>query len=122
LAFAREKAGDFVSSIKCYESALALLPDQAEVANDLGRLAYRMGMIPESEKLFRHFLARHPGHVEGSNNLACSGAGPGGPDEAVEILRAAIMQHADSALLWNALGTVVSEQGDYANATIFFDE
>ena len=122
LAFAREKAGDFVSSLKCYESALALLPDEAEVANDLGRLAYRMGMVPESEKLFRHFLARHPGHIEGANNLACSIREQGRPDEAVEILRAAIIEHPESSMLWNALGSVVSEQGDFANAAIFFEE
>ena len=122
LAFAREKAGDFVSSIRCYESALSLMPDEAEVANDLGRLAYRMGMIPQAEKLFRHFLARHPDHVEGANNLACAVREAGRPDEAVDILRAAIMTRPASALLWNALGTVVSEQGDFANAQLFFQE
>jgi len=122
LAFAREKAGDFVSSIRAYESALALLPDQAEVANDLGRLAYRMEMYPQAEKLFRHFLDRHPGDVEGANNLACAVREAGRPDEAMEILRGALMAQPGSALLWNALGTVVSEQGDFVNARIFFEE
>src|SRR5690606_3037462 len=72
LAMSRERAGDFGSSIKAYESALALLPDHGEVANDLGRLAYRMGMIPQAEKLFRHYLAAKPQHPEGINNLACA--------------------------------------------------
>jgi Flp pilus assembly protein TadD len=52
LAIARERAGDFASSVRCYESALTLLPDQAEIANDMGRLAYRMGMKDTAEKLF----------------------------------------------------------------------
>jgi tetratricopeptide (TPR) repeat protein len=122
LAFAREKAGDFASSVQCYESALRLLPDHAEVANDLGRLAFRMGMPVQAEKLFRHFLARYPGHVEGANNLACAVREQGRSEEAIEILRAAIMAAPQSAMLWNALGTVVSEQGDFANARIFFEE
>ena len=36
-------------------------PDQAEIANDLGRLAFRLGMTPQAEKLFRHFLEPLPG-------------------------------------------------------------
>ena len=35
LAMARERAGDFPNSIKAYEVALQLLPDHAEVSNDL---------------------------------------------------------------------------------------
>jgi tetratricopeptide (TPR) repeat protein len=122
LAFAREKAGDFISSVKCYESALALLPDHADVANDLGRLAYRMGMVEQAEKLFRHFLARYPDHLEGSNNLASALRELGRGDEAIEILRAAIIAHPESGMLWNALGAVVSENGDFENAQIFFQE
>jgi len=122
LAFAREKAGDFVSSIKCYESALSLMPDHAEVANDLGRLAYRMGMIEQAEKLFRHFLARYPDHIEGANNLASALRELGRGDEAMEILRAAILAHPEASMLWNALGAVMSERGDFDNAQIFFLE
>ena len=122
LAFAREKAGDFVSSIKCYESALALMPDQAEVANDLGRLAYRMGMIDTAEQLFRHFLDRYPDHVEGSNNLASALRELSRGDEAIDVLRAAILVHPEAAMLWNALGAVMSERGDFENALIFFEE
>lgn len=122
LAFAREKAGDFVSSIKCYESALSLLPDHAEVANDLGRLAYRMGMKEQSEKLFRHFLARHPGHFEASNNLACVLRDEGRFEEAIDLLKDVIGAESQSAMLWNTLGAVVTEQGDLENALIFFEE
>ncbi len=50
LAIAREKAGAFADSIQAYEKALVLLPNSAEVANDLGRLAYRMGMKAVAEK------------------------------------------------------------------------
>ncbi|MDB5448438.1 MAG: flagellin modification protein FlmG [Phenylobacterium sp.] len=122
LAIAREKAGDFASSVNAYEMALRLLPDHAEVANDMGRLAYRMGMREQAEKLFRHFLARHPDHPEGANNLACAIREQMRLEEAVDILKPAILRTPDNAMLWNTMGTVVAEQGDYATARIFLDE
>jgi len=122
LAIALERAGDFATSIQAYESALKLLPDHAEIANDLGRLAFRLGMTPQAESLFRHFLDRYPDHPEGSNNLACAIRDQGRHGEAVEILRPAIVKTPGVAMLWNTMGTVVSDQGDFTNALLFFQE
>jgi tetratricopeptide (TPR) repeat protein len=122
LAIAREKAGDFRGSIACYESALKLLPDHAEIANNLGRLAYRMGQKDVAEKLFRHFLARHPGNHEGANNLACVMRDLGRFDEAIDVLKAVLTEQPERTMVWNTLGSVLAEQGDAANARIFFDE
>lgn len=122
LALAREMSGDFASSITCYEAALRLLPDHAEIANNLGRLAFRLGQTELAEKLFRAFLQRFPNHHEGANNLACTLRTQMRFDEAVEVLRAAIMENAGHADLWNTLGTIMAEQGDSENAAVFFDE
>src|SRR3990167_2494231 len=122
LAIAREKAGDFAGSITCYESALALLPDHAEIANNLGRLAYRMGQKPVAEKLFRHHLARFPEDHEGANNLACVLRDQQRYDAAIDLLKTAIGQTPDQPLLWNTLGSTFAEQGDPVNAEVFFDE
>lgn len=122
LAIARERAGDFINSITCYESALALLPNQADVANDLGRLAFRMGMKAEAEKLFRHFLVAKPHHPEGANNLACAIRDQDRAEEAIDVLRPAIETHPEMAMPWNTMGTIVTEQGDLATARLFFDE
>ncbi|MDP3658911.1 tetratricopeptide repeat protein [Phenylobacterium sp.] len=122
LAFAREAAGDFVSSIRCYESALSLLPDHAEVANDLGRLAFRMGMVEQAEKLFRHFVDRHPFNPEGANNLACAVRDMGRHDEAAAILKDALLANPEVPMMWNTLGTVVTEQGEVHTARVFFEE
>jgi Flp pilus assembly protein TadD len=122
LAICREKAGDVKTALTCYETALQLLPDHAEIANDLGRLAYMLGMKEVAEKLFAHFLARHPGHPEGANNLACALRDQERFDEAVELLRPVIYAEPEIALLWNPLGTVLNEQGEIGQSITFYDE
>ncbi|CAN7316950.1 tetratricopeptide repeat protein [Phenylobacterium sp. LjRoot219] len=122
LGIAREKAGDFATSINAYESALRLLPDHAEVANDLGRLAYRMGMRSQAEKLFRHFLVKHPDHLEAVNNLACAVRAQQRYDEAIEILKPVLLRHPQSAMLWNTMASVLAEQGDYTTCQVFLEE
>ncbi|MBS0334352.1 MAG: tetratricopeptide repeat protein [Proteobacteria bacterium] len=122
LAVALERAGDFAHSIGAYEAALKLLPDHAEVANDLGRLAFRLGMAPQAEELFRHFMARYPENPEGANNLACAIRDQGRHSDAIDVLRPAIVKAPEVAMLWNTMGTIVSDQGDFANAVVFFEE
>lgn len=122
LGMARERAGDFVSSITAYESALQLLPEQAEIANDLGRLAMRMGMPQQAEGFFRHFLAHRPGHAEAANNLACALRVQGRRAEAIDVLRPAIQDAPTNAMLWNSLAAVVAEDGDTGNAELFYAE
>ncbi len=90
LAVAREKAGDFTNSLKAYESALALLPDESDVANDLGRLAFRMGMKDVAEQLFRRYLASHPDAYGTMSNLATAVRDQGRAAEAIEILKVAV--------------------------------
>ncbi len=122
LAIAREKAGDFKSSIQCYESALALSPDHVEIANNLGRLAYRMGMRDIAEKFFLHYLDRYPGAYEASNNLACCQRDGHRYGEAIESLRPAIQANPENPMLWNTLGTILTDQGEFEQAMPFFDE
>ena len=122
LAIAREKVGDFKASLKCYEAALQLLPDEMEIANDLGRLAYKMGMKPIAEQLFARYLAAHPGSVDAANNLACAVRDQMRYGEAIEILKQAIQGEPGQAQLWNTLGTVVSEQGEFETAITFYTE
>ncbi|MDR3513462.1 MAG: tetratricopeptide repeat protein [Caulobacteraceae bacterium] len=122
LAIARELAGDFRNSIQAYEAALALLPDHAEVANDLGRLAFRMGQKPLAAQLFMQYRQARPDCPHGANNLACVLRDLHQYPAAVEVLQRAITANLGDAALWNTLGTVVSAQGDAANALIFFEE
>ena len=122
LAIHREKAGDYSNSLKCYENALTLEPDNAEIALNLGRLAYQMNMKDVAEKLFVHYLAHFPGGAEGTNNLACALRDQARFDEAIDVLKPVVMANQDNPMLWNTLGTVLTEKGEVEQAVVFFDE
>ncbi|MEI9905752.1 MAG: tetratricopeptide repeat protein [Asticcacaulis sp.] len=122
LGIARDKVGDTATALTCYETALRLMPDDVAIANDLGRLALRMGQAEMAEKFFRYFLARCPGHVEAVNNLATTLREASRYEEAIDLLKATIQDNQTDPQLWNALGTVVNAQGDMATATIFYAE
>jgi tetratricopeptide (TPR) repeat protein len=122
LAIAREKTGDFASSMSCYEAALQLISDHGPVAGDLGRLAYRMDMPELAAKFFAHYRIARPDCVEATNNLACALRDLNQCSDAIEILRPAILQDQGQPILWNTLGTVMCSLGDGQQAITFFDE
>ena len=121
-AIAHEKLGDWLASIEAYEKALAIKPDSPEIANDLGRLAFRMNMLPQAEALFRYHLSMRPNAPESANNLGCVLRDQMRYDEAIDILKPAIQAHPDRALLWNTLGTVLTDMDQADQAVIFFTE
>lgn len=122
LAIAREKSGDLIQALTAYEAALKLLPDDKAVAQDLARLAQRLGYLDIAEKLLLHYLSVDPQHIEAANNLACVLRDQNRYDQAIEVLRPRIQEAPDNPMLWNTLGTVMSDQGDMATAITFFDE
>ncbi len=122
LAVARDKCNDFPTALTCYETALKLMPENPAIANDLGRLAYKLAMYDMAEKFFRFFLNKCPGHVEAINNLASTLREDNRLDEAVDLLKAAITDNQTDPQLWNALGTVINAKGDIATSAIFYQE
>jgi tetratricopeptide (TPR) repeat protein len=122
LAICREKSGAFGQALHAYEAALKLLPNETDVAQDLGRLAQQLGYLEIAEKLLLKYLAAHPGHIEATNNLACVQRDQKRYGDAVETLRALLALEPESAVLWNTLGTVLSDQGDMATALTFYQE
>ena len=122
LAICREKSGDLGQALMAYEAAMKLLPSETDVAHDLGRLAQQMGHLEIAEKLLLKYLAADPGHVEATNNLACVQRDQKRYGDAVETLRAMLGVEPGSAVLWNTLGTVMSDQGDMDTAMTFFEE
>ncbi len=122
LAICREKSGDPAQALLAYEAAMKLLPSENDIAHDLGRLAQQLGYLEIAEKLLVKYLAHDPGHVEATNNLACVQRDQKRYGDAVETLRALLGVEPESPVLWNTLGTVLSDQGDMATAMTFFEE
>ncbi|ESQ91788.1 hypothetical protein ABAC460_05465 [Asticcacaulis sp. AC460] len=122
LAISREKCGDLKTAITCFETALRISPEDVYIANDLGRLAFRLGLNDLAEKFFLHFLASFPNHAEAMNNLASVLREKNDLDGAVEVLQSALAASPDDPQLWNAIGTVVNARGDSETAAIFYQE
>ena len=122
LAICQEKANQFGPAIHAYEAALKLLPDHSDIAHDLGRLAQRLGYLEIAEKLLLKFLAANPGHIEATNNLACVMRDQRRYGDAIETLRTMLQIEPESPVLWNSLGTVLSDEGRPAEALTFFEE
>ena len=122
LAIAQEKEGRVAQALSAYQAAVKLLSDETDVAQDLARLAQRLGYLEIAEKLLRKFLASHPGHIEASNNLACSLRDQKRYGEAIGVLQQMIALEPTSPMLWNTVGTVMSDQGESAKALPFFEE
>ena len=122
LAIAQEKCGHLDKAFAAYEAAIKLLPEETDVAHDLGRLAHRLGHLEIAEKLLSRYLARHPGHVEATNNLACALRDQNRDQEAITLLSDLISVLPEEPILWNTLGTVLSERGDAEQSLPFYDE
>jgi len=122
LAIAKEKVGEFATSMQAYEAALQLLADHGPVAGDLGRLAFRMNMPDLAAKFFAHYRIARPDCAEGANNLACALREMNQDADAIEVLRAAILADPNQPMLWNTLGTVLCNIGDGQGSLTFFDE
>lgn len=122
LAIAREQLGDWPGALQAYERGLSLDPANPPIANDLGRLAFKMEMLPQAEALFRHYLAFRPNAPESTNNLACVLRSQMRYDEAIEVLKPALQAHPDKVMLWNTLGTVMEDMGETEQAGLFYRE
>ncbi len=122
MAICREKANDFSAAMECYEAALKLNPEDPDLANDIGRLAFHMNMPEVAEKLFRMVVAQRPNVPDGYNNLACALRDLMRYDEALDVLKAGIAAKPGHAMLWNTLGTVIGEQGETEQSLPFYVE
>jgi len=122
LAIALERQGELARAFTAYEAAARLTPDDVALANDVGRLAHRLGKLEIAEKLFEHFLTHNPGNEDATNSLACVLRDQNRYGDAIALLRDVISLHPERPLLWNTLGTVVSDSGDTAGSMVFYDE
>jgi tetratricopeptide (TPR) repeat protein len=122
MAMALEGQGELAAALDAYQAAYDLEPYGADILADLGRLAGGLDMPEAAARFF--VLAMAGGHHSPalSEQLAQALRLSGRYDEAVEVLRQAILAAPGNALLWNALGAVVLQQGDSETALTFFEQ
>ena len=117
-----ERAGDLQGALEAYQSALAAAPNDPEVLASVASLASRLGMPQVAVKLWGQVAAFDPTRLDAIDGQAVALRELGHFDEAVEILRSAIMVHPGDARLWNTLGVTLVQQAQPATALTFFDE
>lgn len=122
LAICHEKSGAVIAALDAYQAALQRLPEDTDIAQDLGRLAHQLGYLAIAEKLFLRFLMAHPGHAEATNNLACVLRDQNRYPDAIAQLTPLLEIEPGNAILWNTLGSVMNDQGQFDQALIFFEE
>ena len=122
LAMAHEMRQEFDEAVAAYERALQLLPDDARLAGDLGRLAHRLGMLSQAAQLLSVHLQAQPDSADSINTLACVLRDQHDHGAAIALLQDAIRRSSSDHRLWNTLGTVLAAQGDNGAAVTFFEE
>ncbi len=98
------------------------MPEDAAIAGDLGRLAHRLGMLPQAAELLATHLRAQPDHPESINSLACVLRDQHEHGAAIALLQEAIRRAPADQRFWNTLGTVLSAQGQSGAAAAFFEE
>lgn len=122
MAIALEKLGRLSTCLTFYERAWRLDPKNSEIYHNLALIAWRMDMLDAAEKFTRLECQLAPNNPSGPINLGGVLRDQSKFEDAIEVVRAAIYQHPESADLWNAMGTILLESGDPVQAIIFYDE
>src|SRR4051812_28740328 len=112
-----ERAGDLAGALDAYQAAVALTPEDPELLAPLALLAERMALHEIAERLWARLpgLAAVDGRARALREL-------GRFDEAVAILKAALLAHPEATALWNTLGVTLVQQGTPELSITFFDE
>ena len=116
------KNGQVVQAIDCYQQALNLRPDYAEVYNNLGLAFKQQKRLDEAVVCYRRALEANPRYAVACNNLANTLRAQGRLAEAKNFYRKALELKSDFAEALNNLGNVLAEQGQLDEAVSLFEQ
>ncbi|VAV86957.1 hypothetical protein MNBD_ALPHA06-776 [hydrothermal vent metagenome] len=122
MAVAVEKLGHLSKALDFYQRAWELNPSDADIYQNLSLVAWKLDLLPAAEKFLRLFLEMKPGDIDGVINLSGVLRDNGQFEDAIELLKTALFANEAVPSLWNALGTVLLEQGEPEQALTFYDE
>ncbi len=114
-AAALQTAGAWSEAAASYGQALALDPENADIANNLGVALWRQDRLDEAAAAFCRALQLRPALAEAHNNLGTALRDSGRPQEAEECFRTAVALRPDYALAHNNLGMTLLGRGEFAS-------
>ncbi|MEE2567021.1 tetratricopeptide repeat protein [Hyphobacterium marinum] len=117
-----ERLGRLSVALKFYERSYRADPTSPDIYQSLAMVAWKLGMLEAAEKFLRLFCQMLPAEPNGPINLGGVLRDQGRFEDAIEVIRAGIYAKPDHADLWNAMGTVLIESGDPAQALTFYQE
>jgi len=120
VAGALKAGGWLLASITALHRALALRPDYAEAAYNLGNASAARGRHDRAVVAFRRALALRPGYLDALNNLAPSHLAEGGIAAARAALARALALDPALSGAWSNLAVVRQSVGDTAGAIAGF--
>lgn len=116
------KLGRLSRALDFFERAWKIDPNDPEIYEKMGLVAWKLDMLEVAEKFYRLQLKGTPNSLNGTINLAGVLRDQGKFDVAIELLRAAIYANPENYDLWNSLGTALTEKGDQEEAETFYLE
>lgn len=116
LALALDNLGQRNKAFEMYERALSLGPAKASLLFDLGNAAAKLQRFDAAESAYRAYLKLRPECPKGVSGLAACTLATGKVDEARSTVQRALDSAPESADLWNTLGTILVEAGDFEGA------
>jgi tetratricopeptide (TPR) repeat protein len=117
-----EREGDLTGAFAAYEAALAMRPGDPEILAGLAGLAGRMELGEIAARLWEEVSRLDPRRLEAIDGRARALRDLGRFDEAVQLLRDALMRNPQEARLWNSLGVTLTQDSQAAESIVFFDE
>jgi len=116
------RMGQTESALACYDRALAIRPDFAEVHNNRGNVLNGLGQHDEAIASFRKALKIKPGYAEAHNNMGVALYEAGAIEEAAASYRQALKFRPDYAEAHNNLGNALADMGQLESALISFNK
>lgn len=122
MAVILQEMGRLSKSLEFYQRAIKYAPNNPDLYNNLGHIAWKLDMLEGAEKFFRIQQQLQPDAPAASINLASILREQGRTSDAIEILRAAIYRLPENYELWNSLGTTLLDAGEPEQASTFYTE
>jgi tetratricopeptide (TPR) repeat protein len=119
-AVERHRAGRLFEAEALYRAIVAIEPDHAEAAYNLGVVTQTQGRLPDAISAYRHAIARRPDFATAYTNLGAALQDLGQLDDAVAIHHQATALSPDSPLAACNLGAALRAQGKVDEAVAAF--